>query len=165
MAIFGSINDIDTFKLISRELVNDVVTQQIGYYKLSLQDTVANIYGEALTKSYVGPTLFNCLIERGDFNAPADDFGVSTTRDATFRFLRDDMIDANTVPEVGDIIMYNELYYEVDNVNNNQLVMGKDNQYAYSNGLENFGNNFSIVLNTHLTRGNRLNITPVIPVS
>ena len=120
MAIFGSINDIDTFKLISRELVNDVVTQQIGYYKLSLQDTVANIYGEALTKSYVGPVLLNCLIERGDFNAPADDFGVSTTRDATFRFLRDDMIDANTVPEVGDIIMYNELYYEVDNINTNQ---------------------------------------------
>lgn len=165
MAIFGGSRDIDTFKIVSRELVNNVITQQIGYYKPALSSTKANIYGEALEKSYIGPVLFNCLIERGDFNAPTDDFGPDVARDVRFRLLRDDMIDANVFPEIGDIIMYNELYYQVDNVNANQLILGKDNQYAYSAGLENFGNNYSIVLVTHLTRGNKVNITQVTPTN
>jgi len=163
MAIFGQIGDIATFKLISRELVNDVISQQIGYYKAVLRDTVSNMYGESLNKSYIGPVLLNCLIERGDFTSPVDDFGPDVVREATFRLLRDDMIDANIVPEIGDVVMYNELYYEVDNVNTNQLILGKDNQYAYSEGLENFGNNYSILLICHLTRADKLNITKATP--
>lgn len=163
MALFGATRDIDTFKRISRELVNDVISQQCGYYKPELQTTHANIYGETLLKSYIGPILFNCLIERGDYTAPVDDFGVDTERKVSFRILRDDMITANVVSEVGDIIFYNELYYEVDNVNSNQLILGKDNQYSYSEGLENFGNNYSIVLECHMTRADRLNITRVVP--
>lgn len=163
MAIFGSSRDIDTFKIVSRELVNDVISQQCGYYKVVLSDTPSNMYGENLAKSYVGPILFNCLIERGDYTAPVDDFGVDTDRKVTFRILRDDMIEANVVSEVGDIIFYNELFYEVDNANTNQLILGKDNQYAYSEGLENFGNNYSIVLECHMTRADRLNITRVVP--
>lgn len=163
MALFGSSRDIGTFKLVSRELVNNVISQQIGYYKPVLQDTRANLYGESLSKSYIGPVLFNCLIERGDYTAPVDDFGVDVARDVKFRILRDDMIDANVFAEIGDIVMYNELYYEVDNVNNNQLILGKDNQYAYSEGLENFGNNYSVTISGHLTRADKLNITQTIP--
>jgi len=163
MAIFGRNRDIDTFKIISKELVNDVISQQCGYYKVVLQDTKSNIYGESQNKSYIGPVLFNCLIERGDYAAPVDEFGIDTTRDVTFRLLRDDMIDANVVSEVGDIVLYNELYYEVDNVNNNQLILGKDDQYAYSEGLENFGNNYSVVLVCHMTRADKLNIVKVVP--
>jgi len=165
MALFGTSRDIDTFKIVSKELVNDVISQQIGYYKVVLQDTKPNMYGEALNKSYMGPVLFNCLIERGDYTAPSDDFGIDTDRKVSFRILRDDMIDANVFSEVGDIVMYNELYYEVDNSNNNQLIVGKDNQYVYSSGLENFGNNYSVVLECHLTRGNKLNILQNIPTA
>ena len=163
MALFASSRDISTFKLISKELVNDVISQQCGYYKPYLNATQANMYGETLLKSYTGPVLFNCLIERGDYTAPVDDFGVDAERKVTFRILRDDMIDAGVVSEVGDIIFYNELYYEVDNANNNQLIWGKDNQYSYSQGLEDFGNNYSVVLECHMTRADRLNITRVIP--
>lgn len=163
MAIFGSSRDISTFKLISRELVNDVISQQCGYYKVVLTDTPSNMYGENLAKSYVGPILFNCLIERGDYTAPVDDFGVDVDRKVTFRILRDDMITANIVSEVGDVVFYNELYYEIDNVNTNQLILGKDNQYSYSEGLDNFGNNYSVVLECHMTRADRLNITRVVP--
>lgn len=159
MAIFGSLRDIDTFKIISKELVNDVISQQIGYYKAVLKDTVANVYGESLNKTFIGPVLINCLIERGDFTAPVDDFGPDVLRDVTFRFLRDDMVQANVYPEIGDVVMYNELYYQVDNVNENQLIVGKDNNYSYSDGLENFGNDYSIILTTHYTRGDKLGIT------
>jgi hypothetical protein len=54
--------------------------------------------------------------------------------------------------------MYNELYYETDNINENQLILGKDPDYSYSQGLENFGSSFSIILKTHLTSPERLGI-------
>ena len=161
MALFGSARDIDTFKIFSKELVNDIITQQVGYYKVVLDDTPSNIYGESLTKQYIGPVLFNCLIERGDYTVSMEDFGPDSFRDAVFRFLKDDLVEAGVVPEVGDIVMYYEHFYEVGNVNENQLIVGKDNEYPYSTGLENYGNSFSIVLETHYVRGDKLGIMDV----
>ena len=162
MAIFGGSRDIDTFKIFSKELINDIITQQVGYYKIVLNDTPSNIYGEALTKNFIGPVLLNCLIERGDFTTGINDFGPDAIREVTFRFLDDTMIEANIVPEIGDVIMYNELYYQVDNVNTNQLILGKDQNYAYSAGLENFGDSYSFILTCHYTRSEKLGITQII---
>jgi hypothetical protein len=161
MAIFGGSRDIDTFKIMSKELINDIITQQIGYYKIVLNDTPANLYGESLTKNYIGPVLINCLIDRGDFDTSVQDQGPDRDRAVTFRFLKDMMVDANVVPEAGDVIMYNELYYQVDNVNTNQLIVGKDNNYAYSTGLQNYGDSYSYILTTHYTRGDKLGINQI----
>lgn len=159
MAIFGSKRDINFFKSISRELIEDIVSTQCGYYKVMLNETKPNIYGEAISKYFIGPVLLNCLIQRDDFTAEVKDLGYDYNRDVTFRFLKDHLIEANVVPEAGDVIMYNELYYEVDGVNENQLVLGKDNDYTYSKGLENFGSSFSIICTTHFASPDRLGIT------
>jgi hypothetical protein len=158
MAIFGSLRDIAAFKGITRELVENVVSQQIGYYKYQLNDTTVNVYGEGIARYYIGPVLINCLIERGDFNTTLKDQVLDIDRTATFRFFRDHLIDANIVCEVGDILMYNESYYAVDNVNENQLILGKDNDYSYSSGLENFGTSYSVILTTHYTSADRIGI-------
>lgn len=159
MAIFGRKRDVNFFKSISRELIEDVISTQCGYYKVVLDETKPNVYGEALSKYFVGPVLLNCLIERNDFTAASSDYGPDYDRDVTFRFLKDHLVESNVVPEAGDVIMYNELYYEVDGVNENQLVMGKDSDYAYSEGLENFGASFSIICVTHFASPDRLGIT------
>lgn len=159
MALFGSTRDALMVIGVASEFVSNVTTQQIGYYTAILPDTPANVYGEALVKDYIGPVLIDCLIVRGDFRTVSDNFGPDTRRDTEFRFLRDDLVVANVVPEVGDVIMYNELYYEVDNVNENQFFLGKDPSYAYSQGLQNYGSSFSIICFTHLTSPERLGIT------
>ena len=159
MALFGTVRDALMQIGVAHEFVNNVVTQQIGYYKVVLPDTQPNVYGEALVKSYIGPVLLNLLIVRGDFNTTIDDFGPDSRRDVEFRFLKVDLEIANIVPETGDVIMYNELYYEVDNTNENQLFLGKDPAYAYSEGLNQFGASFSIILFAHLTTPERLGIT------
>ena len=143
---------------VASEFVSNVVTEQIGYYKVILPATQPNIYGEALVKEYIGPVLLNCLIVRGDFTMVTDSFGPDSRREVDFRFLKVDLEYANVVPETGDIVMYNELYYEVDNTNENQYFLGKNPQYAYSEGLNNFGASISIILNTHLTSPERLGI-------
>jgi len=159
MALFGSSRDISTFKGIAKELLENIISQQVGYYKYQLNDTTINVYGEGVNRYYIGPVLINCLIERGDFSTVAKENLLDVARPATFRFLKDHLSDANIVPEIGDVVMYNEEYYEVDNVNENQLILGKDNDYAYSAGLENFGNSFSVVVVTHFTSGDKLGIT------
>jgi hypothetical protein len=159
MALFGTVRDAAMQIGVAQEFVNNVVTQQIGYYKVVLPDTQPDVYGEAFVKSYIGPVLMNCLIVRGDFTTTIDNFGPDVRRIAGFRFLKVDLVEANVVPETGDIVMYNELYYEVDNVNENQYFLGKDPDYAYSDGLDEFGASFSILLDTHLTTPERLGIT------
>ena len=45
--LFGSQKDFNALSThISREILKDIVEQEIGYYKLSLTDTQANLYGE-----------------------------------------------------------------------------------------------------------------------
>ena len=159
MALYGSPRDISFFKGTSREIINKIVSQQIGYYKVMLSDTQPNVYGENMNKNYVGPVLINCLIQRGDFTTAKEDFGPNVFRNVEFRFLKDDLVAANVVPETGDIVMYNELYYQVDTVNENQKILGKDPDYAYTAGLEKYGSSYSIILSTHYTSGDALGIT------
>ena len=90
MALFGSSRDVGTFKGIARELLENVISQQVGYYKYMLGDTAKNVYGEATSRYYIGPVLINCLIERGEFGvARKEALGPDVNRDATFRFLKD----------------------------------------------------------------------------
>ena len=53
--LFGSKKDFDVLTHIGRELLKDIVEQEIGYYKLSLEDTQANLYGEATNKIFLDP--------------------------------------------------------------------------------------------------------------
>ena len=57
MALFGSVRDAVMQIGVASEFVNNVVTQQIGYYKIVLPDTQPNVYGEAFVKQYIGPVL------------------------------------------------------------------------------------------------------------
>lgn len=165
MAIFGSQRDISLFRHLNRELLWDFITQQCAIYKLKINETKVNMYGEASgARFYQEPVLLNALIARGEQNQPTDDFGVTFNWDIEFRFFRDDLVDANVVPEIGDIIMYNGGYYEIDNSNANQFFVGKDPDYPnnvnpLNPGLENFGTNLSIICKAHYTPADRVQIT------
>lgn len=157
-ALFGSQRDIATFKGVTREVVENIISQMVGYYKVVLSDTPVNIYGEALNKNYIGPVLINCLIQRGDFEFSQTEFGPNNSRQVEFRFFKDHLIEVNVFPEVGDVVLYNELFFQIDSVNENQLILGKDNDYAYQAGLNNFGSSYSIILKGHYTSPDALGI-------
>ena len=120
MALYGANRDISLFRHLNRELINNIIEQKVGYYKINLDKSLPNMYGESVKKTYNDPVLLNCLIERGDTDPKTDEFGMDVTRTMKFRFLRDDLagIDLSTelgadgrgfaynlVPEVGDIIL------------------------------------------------------------
>jgi hypothetical protein len=165
MALFGSSRDISLFRGLNRELLSNIITQQCVYYKLKIAETKVNMYGESSgAKYYNEPVLFNALISREAQTRTVDEFGVDFAWDIEFRFFLDDLVDANVVPEVGDIIMYQEGYWEVDNTNANQYFVGKDPAYPYAPnplnpGLENFGSSISVICQAHYTPADRVQIT------
>jgi hypothetical protein len=148
------------FSNINNELLGQVIEQKVGYYQAILSESDPNIYGESLDKKYIGPVLLTCLLERGDTEPITDDFGMDFTRKLTVRFFRPHLITANVEPSVGDIILWNEDYYEVNNVNENQLVVGKDPNYAYTNSdyVPDTGTSLSIILECFYTRPEKVNI-------
>ncbi len=156
--LFGSQKDFNVLSThISRELLSHIVEQEIGYYKLSLTDTQANLYGEATNKVYLDPVKLNCLITRGDQVIDIQEFGPDLGREASFALLRRDLEDIQLVPEVGDIVMWHEDYYEVDSVKENQLFYGRNNNYNVERA-SGYGESISLVLDCHLTRADRVGI-------
>ena len=159
MALFGSSRDVLLINRINRELLPNIVTQQVGYYKVTLGASTTNMYGEATDKFFSAPILFNVLIQRGDQTWTSDSFGPDTGRIISLAFFRDDLIEAEITPEVGDIIFYYENYYEVDTVVDNQYFVGKIPEYSYSEGLSSYGSSISIVMSAHLVPADKLGIT------
>ena len=157
MALYGGQRDIALFRNMNRELLRNIITQEIAYYKIGLTETTVNLYGESSEKFYNDPVLLTCLITRGDQSYSDDDFGPDVKRDVSFAFLRDDLVDLGLVPEDGDIISWQESYYEIHQIVENQLVLGKSEQYNMTN-LSNFGSSLSIICNAHLTRAEKVGI-------
>jgi hypothetical protein len=160
MALFGGSRDINLFTTINRELINDIISQQVGYYKFNIQKTVSNIYGEAYEQKYYnGPFLINCLIAKFNKTWSNDDFGPNVNHTTTVNFLREDLKDYQIYPEVGDVFVYVDNYFEIDTVVDNQFIVGKDPEYAYQTDLTNFGKNFSIVVTAHLIPSDKVGLT------
>lgn len=174
MSLFGTARDASLVRHIGRELVNNIIEQQVGYYKINLAQTTTNMYGEANgSKIYYDPVLINCIIERTPQTWTTDSFGPDVKQDLTVRFLRDDLAGISLseelsgggkgfiygiVPEVGDVMVWQNNYYEVDGTIENQLFVGKDPGYSYSSDNDNFGSSISIIVNAHYTRVEKLGI-------
>jgi len=180
MALYGESRDISFFRNINRELMGNIVSQEIIYYKYNITTTKKNMYGESVEgRNFADPVILFSRIEVGPQEAPVSDLGVDFTWTMTFYFLRDDLLNkfpdfntgslygANLHPEVGDVIAYQNGYWEVDNTNATQFFMGKDPQYPYYDGygqnplnpgLENFGYNVEVRCDCHYVPSDRLNI-------
>lgn len=165
MALFGSSRDISFILKVNGELLDNVIQQEVDYYKLYLPEAKshdsANLYGEASAqKTYYSPVRLSCLVDRtqGFQSVQDDQIGIDVTSNYVFKFLRPKLEELGLVPQIGDIIEDRGNYFEVDNANEAQFFAGKDKDYGKNVGAE-FGRNISIECTTHLARVTRLQIT------
>ena len=97
MALFGGIRDARFLAAVNSELLNSIIDTEIEFFKLIVESSNSNIYGESESKAFNDSILIPCLITKETKTANMDDFGHSYTRTAQFAISRDilENIDAN----------------------------------------------------------------------
>ena len=88
MSLFGGSRDISLFNTVSKELINDIIQTEVGYYKFVLERTTSNVYGESTGKVFYEPVRIACLMKKEDQAWSADDFGSDVDQNIDFRFLK-----------------------------------------------------------------------------
>jgi len=156
MALFGGSRDMSLFRSINRELINDIIDTKVDIIKHAIRDIKENLYGEAIGKQYFQNVRVGALIEQGSTEIEDTEFGPDVNKSVTFRFLRDDIKDiANLKLEMGDLLFWDNSYWEVDKVSSgNQYYMGRNP--SYNPAGEDFGWNQTVVCETHMTRRSRI---------
>lgn len=125
--IYGGKRDMSLFRHINRELINRIVTTPVDIYKPSLQHTKENIYGEAAMKIWLQPVRICCLIDKPELEKPYTDAGIVDVRqNPIFHFLLDDLKLANIYVEVGDIIDWDNRYWEIERTDDTKNFLQKD---------------------------------------
>ena len=161
MALFGKSRDISLFHNLNNELLKDIIQTEVAYYKFALEQTTSNVYGESMGKNYYEPMKIACLIDRSDQAWTSNEFGSDINQSVGFQFLKNELKNINLIPEVGDVLLFRNNFYEIDGKIENQLILGRDPDYAISTETTDFGDSFSIEVTTHLSRVDKLNLIPL----
>ena len=146
MPKFLSNRDVSFFKSIARELVDDVIQVAVVLYKINQYETKVNIYGESLNKTWYPGVEIYALADKEPENVQYEGFGPDRDQSVVFKFRELSLKDANFYPEVGDFILFNDRYHEVNNVVQEQLLGGQANK------------SHSIICNTHYSRLSQINL-------
>lgn len=145
---YFSQRDINLVNQFNAELMRNVIETYVICFKIAVNETKSNIYGEANTEGklfYSGVELTS-IIDRGDITTDDEGFGPDRDQTVVFKFRELSLKDANFYPEVGDLILFNDRYHEVDNVVQEQLLGGQSNK------------SHSIICNTHYSKLSKINL-------
>lgn len=147
MPRFVTQRDFEFIQHITRELIDETMDVGVVLYKIVVESTKVNIYGESTVKPRYTPVKVNAIVNYNKNTTVAGDgFGLEQQQRVDFRFSRRMLKEVNVYPEIGDIIAYNNHYYEINNIQETQLIAGKP------------GFNTAIICVAHLTRRTSIDI-------
>lgn len=144
--------DFRLFTSVNNELMDDVMEIIVSIFKIS-PETQTNIYGEVSQKTgkwYYSPIEVSSIPERPEMTSDDEGFGVNRNQTHIFKFLETELKRINFYPEHGDLILYNDKYFEINNVVQEQLLGGQPDK------------SFSIICNTQYTTLSSIQIVPRI---
>ena len=161
MALYGSRRDASFVRSVNKEVVSKHVDTEVEVYKISAEHTQENIYNESKRKVYYDPIVVPAMIDRDVHQIINNSDMLDFSRNASFAFLRDTLKDLNLFIEEGDVILWDNEYYELKNVYDDQLWAGRNPDtllgYIREEILE-FGYSVSVVGIGHTIRENNLNL-------
>ena len=150
MGLFYRSRDFQLIEAINEELIGEFVNTEVDVYKYNLYESEVNLYGEARSKVYYQGLRVAALIEQEDQTYDTAEYpGAELNQAATFNFLRKTIKDADLFMELGDVINWNDSYWEVNGVIENQLVYGQTE------------NSLTITVSTHMSRRTKLQLERV----
>tara|TARA_Y100001963_G_scaffold131589_1_gene189161 strand:+ start:118 stop:588 length:471 start_codon:yes stop_codon:yes gene_type:complete len=118
--------EMNLINSLNEELIDDVIGQSVDIYKVSVENTDENVYGESTTKYYDLGFRVNCLIDFVNTETILDDFGSDTNASIEMFFQRQNLASGsiNFVPEIGDIVDWHTFYWEINGVVEPDLIAG-----------------------------------------
>ena len=121
--------EIDLIDSMNEELIDEIVGQSVDIYKVSIENTNENIYGESSTKYYDVGFRVNCLILFNEPTIEQEEFGADLNSSIEMYFQRENLASGslNFYPEAGDIVDWNDFYWEINGTTEPQLVAGHPN--------------------------------------
>jgi hypothetical protein len=157
MPKFFNSRDLDFIKTISEEVVDYLVEQAVTLFKVSVGETTTNLYGEALGKVWKAPSTMMAIVDREPINITVEfrfnrqrirdtSYAVPKVRDINGTLVPTEAIQNTTVgyPEIGDVILYDTIYYEIDNVREPQWIGGSPEIYDKNSNTFNDASNVLI---------------------
>ena len=121
--------EFDLINAMNEELIDEIVGQSVDIYKVNIDNTNENIYGESTTKYYDIGFRVNCLILYNEPEVNQDEFGADLNADIEMYFQRENLSSGslNFYPESGDIVDWNDHYWEINGTTEPQLFVGHPN--------------------------------------
>tara|TARA_R110000796_G_scaffold17093_2_gene52886 strand:- start:109 stop:576 length:468 start_codon:yes stop_codon:yes gene_type:complete len=116
--------EVDLFDALNEELIDEIIGQTVDIYKISIEDTEGNMYGESTTKYYNDGFRVNCLINYIEPEIELNDLGPDLNTSIEMYFHRTTLSEADFYPEIGDIVDWNGHYFEMNSVTEPQLIAG-----------------------------------------
>ena len=118
--------EFDLINAMNEELIDEIVGQSVDIYKVNVERTDDNIYGESTTKYYDIGFRVNCLILYNEPEVNQDEFGADLNADIEMYFQRENLSSGslNFYPEIGDIVDWNNHYWEINGTTEPKLFGG-----------------------------------------
>ena len=116
--------EVDLFDAFNEELIDEIIGQTVDIYKISIENTEENMYGESTTKYYNDGFRVNCLINYIEPETELNDLGPDLNTSIEMYFHRTTLSEAEFYPEIGDIVDWNGHYFEMNSVTEPQLIAG-----------------------------------------
>jgi len=121
--------EFDLINQMNEELIDEIVGQSVDIYKVNVERTEDNVYGESTAKYYDIGFRVNCLIDFSEPEVVQDEFGSDTNSNITMYFQRENLSSGslNFYPENGDIVDWNDFYWEINGTTEPKLYAGHPN--------------------------------------
>ena len=121
--------EFDLINQMNEELIDEIVGQSVDIYKVNVERTEDNVYGESTAKYYDIGFRVNCLINYNEPEIVQEEFGADLNSSIEMYFQRENLSSGslNFYPEIGDIVDWNDFYWEINGTTEPQLIAGHQN--------------------------------------
>jgi hypothetical protein len=118
----------DLVKQVNDELIERVIGQTIAYYPIDIERTnFHDLYGEALTKTFLPPVRVNALVEfDGITTKYSSNIGLDKESSITIHFHKRRLTeDQDLYVREGDFVLYGKILYEIVTLSEPKQLFGQ----------------------------------------
>ena len=139
--------DVRFMNSLNGELIQDIIEQIVVIFKINASETNTNLYGESMDKFYFPGVETGCLVENDPESTLYEGFGPDIKKGTLFRFHQKLCENKNIYPQIGDIVEWENAYFEISNIVENQFLGGQPEK------------NYSLLCNAHMSKQSKINLT------